>query len=137
MRWTISEVSTVSVPADPTARKRNMANDRDELTRDELVEHVRSALGLPDQWGDNLAEDATPDQVRAAAREALQARQAPRVRITRDHTDPATIARRKADAMAFRMAEGNLPDDAREFAPMGFLDMAKGALTRAGSPPVA
>jgi len=132
VRWTISEVSTVSVPADPNARKRNMANDHDELTRDELVEQVRSALDLPDEWGDDLPEDATPDQVRAAARKALQARQAPRVRIARDHTDPATITRRKADAMAFRMAGGTLPDDAREFAPMGFLDLARDALTRAG-----
>jgi phage head maturation protease len=134
VRWTISEVSTVSVPADPNARKRSMTTENDELTRDELVAQVRSALGLPDTWGDDLPEDATPDQVRAAAREALQARQAPRVRVTRDHTDPPTITRRKADALAFRMAGGTLPDDAREFAPMGFKELAADALVRAGVP---
>lgn len=109
-----------------------MTTENDELTRDELVAQVRSALGLPDTWGDDLADDATPDQVRAAAREAMQARQAPRVRVIRSHNDPATITRRKADAMAFRMAGGQLPDEAREFAPMGFHDLAADALVRAG-----
>ncbi|MGQ0566719.1 MAG: phage major capsid protein [Gemmobacter sp.] len=130
------EVTLTSNPADPNSGVRQkeaaMADDNDELTREDLIATLGRACGLPDTWGDDLAEDATPEQVRAAAREAMQARQAPRVRVIRSHDDPATITRRKADALAFRMAGGTLPEDAREFAPMGFRDLAADALTRAG-----
>ena len=109
-----------------------MTTENDELTREELVGQIRSALGLPDTWGDDLADESTPEDIRKAAQAEMQKRAAPRVRVIRDHTDPATITRRKVDALAFRMAGGTLPDDAREFAPMGFRDLAADALIRAG-----
>ena len=134
VRWTISEVSTVSVPADPNARKRNMTTENDTLTRDSLIDTLRSACGLVDTWGSDLADDLDEEGIRKAALAEMQARQAPRVRVIRSHDDPATITRRKADALAFRAAGGTLPDDAREFAPMGFLDHARDSLVRAGVP---
>lgn len=135
-RVTLTEITLTSNPADPRAgirtKGKTMPNDTEELTRDALIEQVRTALGLPEDWGDDLPDDATPGTIRAAAREAMQASQTPRVRITRDHADPDVITRRKSDTMAFRMAGGTLPDEAREFAAMSALDFARDALTRSG-----
>lgn len=55
-------------------------------TRTALIDNLRSACNLPDDWGTELdAETVTDDEVREAAREALLTRQAPRIRVTRDH----------------------------------------------------
>lgn len=140
VRWTISEVSTVSVPADPNARKRTMPkdNETEELTRDELVAQVRSALGLPDTWPADLAEDATPDDIRAAARQALQARQAPRVRVTRDHNatsldNPLILRSAVTEAMIAQMT-GQMPEGgpARELAGYAWPELNREYLRRSG-----
>ncbi|SEN58122.1 Mu-like prophage major head subunit gpT [Gemmobacter aquatilis] len=102
-------------------------------TRAALIDTLRSACNLPDTWGDDLAEEAvTEEQVREAAREAMLTRQAPQIRIRRDHTDPAQIQTRAADALAFRMAGGDLPEASREFVNMSMRDLAADCLTRSG-----
>jgi HK97 family phage prohead protease len=133
--WSISEVSAVPVPADPGATFRSekpMPTETETINREDLIETLTRACGLPDTWAADLAEDLDEDGIRKAALAEMQKRQAPRVRVTREHSDPATITRRKADALAFRMAGGTLPDDAREFVNMGFKELAADALTRAG-----
>ncbi|WP_151719328.1 prohead protease/major capsid protein fusion protein [Gemmobacter serpentinus] len=133
-RWRLLEVSLVPVPADRNAIIQRSAEMPFDLeTRAALIETLRSACNLPDTWGENLAEEAvTEDEVREAAREAMLTRQAPKVSIRRDHTDPAQIQTRAADALAFRMAGGDLPEASREFVNMSMRDLAADCLTRAG-----
>lgn len=100
--------------------------------RDSFVEEIRSLVGLTEEWADNLPEDADENAIRAAAREALTQRTAPRIRVTRSHDDPAQILTRAADGLAYRMAGGNLPEASREFVNMSLRDLAADSLTRAG-----
>lgn len=134
-RWRILEISLVPVPADPGAIIQRSAKMPFDLeTREALIDSLRAACDLPDTWGEDLTEEAVADEeVRAAAREALLKRGAPRIRITRDHSDPAQIQTRAADALAFRMgATAELPEASRQFAKMGIMDHARDALQRAG-----
>lgn len=99
-----------------------------------LIETLRTACRLPDTWGEELAEEAvTDDEVREAARDAMLTRQAPRIRVTRTHDDPAQIQTRAADALAFRMAGGELPEASRELVAMSLRDLASDCLQRAGT----
>lgn len=134
VRWRLLEVSLTPVPADRRAvihRSESMPFDLE--TRTALIDNLRSACNLPDDWGTDLdAETVTDDEVREAAREALLTRQAPRIRVTRDHGNPAEIQTRAADALAFRMVGGNLPEASREFAGMSLRELAADALQRSG-----
>lgn len=60
-------------------------------------------------------------------------RQAPKIRVIRSHDDPAQIQTRAADALAFRMAGGDLPEASREFVNMSMRELAADALQRAGT----
>lgn len=133
-RWRLLEISLVPVPADRNAIiQRSGAMPFDIETRAALIETLRDACNLPDEWGDDLGEEAvTDDEVREAAREAMLTRQAPRIRVRQDHTDPAQIQTRAADALAFRMAGGDLPEASREFVNMSMRELAADALTRSG-----
>ncbi|AXQ95682.1 Mu-like prophage major head subunit gpT family protein [Cereibacter azotoformans] len=134
IRWRLSEVSLVPVPADRNAiihRSAEMPFDLE--TRAALIETLRSACNLPDTWGEDLSEEAvTDEEVREAAREAMLTRQAPRIRVRQDHTDPAQIQTRAAGALAFRMAGGDLPDASREFVGMSLRELAADSLQRSG-----
>lgn len=134
-RWRLLEVSLVPVPADENAiikRGAEMPFDTVE-DRDSFVEEIRSLVGLSEEWADGLPEDADEDAIRAAAREALTQRSAPKIRITRSHDDPAQIQTRAADALAFRMGGlAELPEASREFAHMSLMDHARDALARGG-----
>lgn len=137
-KWRLLEVSLVPVPADRNAiiHQRSGAMPFDLETRAALIETLRSACNLPDAWGEDLdAEGVTDEEVRAAAREALTQRSAPRIRVTRSHDDPAAIQTRAADALAFRMGGGELPEASREFVGMTLREMAQDALQRAGVSP--
>lgn len=133
-KWRLLEVSLVPVPADRNAiihRSAEMPFDIE--TRAALIETLRSACNLPDSWGEDLTEEAvTDEEVRTAARETMLTRQAPRIRVNRSHDDPAAIITRAADAVAFRMAGGALPDASREFANMSLIELAKDSLQRSG-----
>jgi HK97 family phage prohead protease len=135
-RWRLREVSLTPLPADQNATiHRSMENDMpfDLETRTALVDTLRTACGLPDTWGQDLTEETVTDsEVREAAREAMLKRNAPQIRITRDHTNPAEIQTRAADALAFRMAGGELPEASRDFVGMSLVDHAKESLTRSG-----
>lgn len=134
VRWRLLEVSLVPVPADHNAiifRSGAMPFDTVE-DRDSFVEEIRSLAGLSEEWADNLPEDADEDAIRTAAREAMTQRTAPRIRVRQDHTDPAQIQTRAADALAFRMAGGDLPEAAREFVNLSLREMAADSLQRAG-----
>lgn len=133
-RWRLLEVSLVPIPADRNARiTRSLPMPFDLVTRTALIETLRSACNLPDNWGEDLTEEAvTDEEVRTAARETMLTRQAPRIRVNRSHEDPAAIITRAADAVAFRMAGGALPDASREFANMSLIELAKDSLQRSG-----
>lgn len=133
-RWRILEISLVPVPADPGAiikRSGSMPFDTPEA-RDSFVEEIRSLAGLSEEWADGLPEDADEDAIRAAAREALTQRSAPKIRVTRSHDDPAQIQTRAADALTFRMVGGDLPEASREYVGMSMREMAQDSLQRAG-----
>lgn len=134
-RWRILEISLVPVPADPGAViKRSGSMPFDIETRAALIGNLRDACDLPDEWGEDLAEESVTDaEVREAAREAMLKRSAPKIRVTRSHDDPAAIQTRAADALAFRMAGGELPEASREFVNMSLREMAQDSLQRAGT----
>lgn len=149
-RWQITEVTLTSNPADPNARIRSTEkestmepeviettapDDAEKTRRTEIRTLVRSA-GLDAQVADDLI-DAGADLTRAKAEvfDAVQERRraAP---IIRSHApandDPAVITRRQSDALAFRAAGGECPEDARQYLNLSLKDMAVEALTRSG-----
>ena len=148
--WALTEVTLTSTPADPAATLRHKkeagmadddvietppVDDAEKARRTEIRSLVRSA-GLEPQVADDLI-DAGTDLTRAKAEifDAQQDRQrsAP---IIRSHTpandDPAVITRRQTDAVAYRMAGGELPDDAQQYVNMSLRDMAVESLAREG-----
>lgn len=137
-QWAIQEVSLVAIPADPNAKKRSesdMALDDKTTDRSELVETLRTACGLSEDWATRTADaELTDDEIRESAREemATRTRTAPRIRVHGSSEDPATIRTRQADAVAFRMAGGDLPEASREFVNMSLRDMALDSLQRSG-----
>lgn len=138
VNWTLIEVSLVSIPADPNCQKRSegMALD-DPQDRAAMVEQIRSALALPEEWATRMNEaegELTVEEIRESAREELLKREktAPKIRVHGGREDPAQIVTRQADAVAFRMAGGDLPDAAREYVGMSLRDLATDALHRAG-----
>lgn len=147
--WALTEVTLTSNPADPAATLRHkkeagMADDviettpaeEDEKTRRTEIRSLVRSAGLEPQIADDLI-DAGADLTRAKAEifDAQQSRQrsAP---IIRSHApandDPAVITRRQTDAVAYRMAGGELPDDARQYVNMSLRDMAVESLAREG-----
>lgn len=145
--WALTEVTLTSNPADPAATLRQEgampedvidtppADDAEKTRRSEIRTLVRSA-GLDAEIADDLI-DAGADLTHAKAEifdaQAQRQRSAP---IIRSHApandDPAVISRRQSDAVAFRMAGGDLPEDARQFVNMSLRDMAADSLARNG-----
>ncbi|AUM72923.1 peptidase [Paracoccus jeotgali] len=134
-KWRLLEVSLVPVPADRNAIiHRSAEMPFDLVTRAALIDTLRSACNLPETWGEDLGEEAvTDEEVRTAAREAMMTCQAPRIRVRQSHDNPAEIQTRAADALAFRMTGGDLPEASREFVNMSLRDLAADALQRAGT----
>ncbi|MEI4473332.1 phage major capsid protein [Frigidibacter sp. MR17.24] len=133
-RWRLLEVSLVPVPADPKAViKRSAAVPLDIENRTALIDTLRSACNLPETWGEGLDDESVTDEaVREAARAEMLRRGAPRITIRRDNSDPAQIRTRAADALAFRMVGGELPEASREFVGMSLRELAADALQRTG-----
>jgi HK97 family phage prohead protease len=143
--WSINEVSAVPIPADPGAhfRSNHMLDDTQpdpataEMTRRAEIRALVRSAGLSVETADSLI-DAGADITRAKAEvfDAVQPRAAARP-IIRAHVgasadDPAVIARRQADALAFRMAGGTPAEEIKPYVAESMLDMTRGALTRAG-----
>lgn len=142
--WSISEVSAVPIPADSGAQFRgeNMENeelqvetteDKTTETRAAIRQICRSANMTAEQADDMIERGLSITEARAEAFEAMTRRTPARIRTAAPaNGDPATLRTRQADALAFRMAGGELPDASREFVNMSLRDMAADALTRAG-----
>ncbi len=83
-----------------------------DLTRAEINTEIRSitkTASLDQGWIDTQIDaDATLDQVRAAALEAMSKRSPviSNIKIGTDHTDPTAIRSAMADALAHRLAPG-------------------------------
>ncbi|KIN73263.1 prohead protease/major capsid protein fusion protein [Sulfitobacter guttiformis] len=148
MEWELTEITLTSNPADPAATLRQKeatvpndvidttpADEAETTRRTEIRSLVRFA-GLEPAIADDLI-DAGADLTRAKAEifDAQQNRQrsAP---IIRSHApandDPAVITRRQTDAVAYRMAGGELPEDARQYVNLSLRDMASESLAREG-----
>ncbi|AWD23319.1 hypothetical protein B6K69_05020 [Fuscovulum blasticum] len=138
--WAIFEVSAVPVPADSGATFRGQTPMLDENQNDSVqhraeIRTIARAAGLPAEWADaQIDADATVTEARAAAFDEIQkrGRTVPTIRVTGSNDDPAQIQTRAADALAFRMAGGELPDASREFVGMSLRDLAAESLTRSG-----
>lgn len=142
--WEINEVSAVPIPADPGSQFRgeNMENEDDlqtvenpttTETRAAIRQICRSAGMTAEQADDMIDRDLSITEARAEAFEAMQRRTPARIRTAAPaNDDPAALRTRQSDALAFRMAGGELPDASREFVNMSLRDMAADALTRAG-----
>ena len=116
-----------------------MPKDLTPEDRAALIERLRTAFNLSDDWATRAAEvgdEFTDDELRADAREAAQTQRAARtpamVRVHGANDDPAQIITRQSDAVAYRMAGGELPAASREFVNLSLMDMARESLTRAG-----
>jgi phage head maturation protease len=149
--WAITEVSLTPNPADPNARIRSQqeghdmepdtitpaAPDEAERTRRSEIRALVRAAGLDVQTADDLI-DAGADLTRAKAEvfDATQAKRRAQPIIRSDapaNDDPATFVRRATDALAFRAAGGDLPEDARPLVNMTLRDVAAESLARAGA----
>jgi len=142
--WSISEVSAVPIPADPGSQFRGESMENEDLqventedntteTRAAIRQICRSAGMTAEQADDMIDRDLTITEARAEAFEAMQRRTPARIRTAAPaNDDPAALRTRQSDALAFRMAGGELPDASREFVNMSLRDMAADALTRAG-----
>ncbi len=108
-----------------------------ETTRRADIRGLVRAAGLSAEIADTLI-DAGADLTRAKAeifdhvQERAAARPIIRAHVGASADDPATLNRRQSDALAVRMAGGQPADDVRPFMSESLLDLARGALTRAG-----
>ncbi|WP_271167307.1 prohead protease/major capsid protein fusion protein [Hansschlegelia plantiphila] len=150
--WEIFEVSVVSIGADPNARKRSGAMDDetdviDAAAAEPTIVETRAAIrgiartaGLPTTWADEqIDNEATVTEARAAAFEAMQARtrRTPAIRTAAPVADGEVRFRAMEDALAVRTT-GALPIDAaraeaaRPFVGHSLRDFAREALTLRG-----
>lgn len=110
-------------------------NQNDSVQHRAEIRTICRAAGLPAEFADALIDaDASVTEARAAAFDEIQkrGRTVPTIRVTGSNDDPAQIQTRAADALAFRMAGGELPDASREFVGMSLRDLAAESLTRSG-----
>ncbi|NSZ17557.1 prohead protease/major capsid protein fusion protein [Agrobacterium vitis] len=136
--WMLTEVSLVPLGADPNARRR-AANMPEEITlapdvEQQQIRSLAELAGLSRGWAeDQIDAGATLETARAEALAQMQGRsQQTRVRVVAANDAPEQIVRRQTDALAFRAAGGELPEDARQFVEMSFRDIAISSLERAG-----
>lgn len=148
-KWTPIEVSIVPVPADAGAHFRNGVNMENEeqieerteeqaQTRAEMNAEIRTiatTAGLTRSWADEQIDaEATPEDARRAAFEAMQTRSRETTRTTRativqDNTDPAQFIERVGEALYARShPDHELSGPARQYAGMSLRDMAAEAL---------
>lgn len=131
------EASLVTIPADSGAGLRSHHNmseantDTNTQTRAQINSEIRSiakTASLDQAWIDSQIDaDATLDQVRAAALDAMSKRSPviSNIKVGTDHNDPAAIRSAMADALAHRLAPGacKLEGRATEFRGHRILDM--------------
>lgn len=153
VRWTPHELSFVAVPADPgaTTRSHNMdpelenapenpANVQTTVTERAACNQATRTLcrdnGMTEQFTNNLVDSDLDMIARRAAINTELIRRGPTIRATVgvDHTDPAAVIERRANALYARGA-GVQPDEAaKEFYHDSIPDIARWALQARGQP---
>lgn len=137
-RWRILEVSAVPIPADPGAGFRSQ---KGKTVKPEELEALMATLGrtmtLPDDFATRAADMSLAEVLALAEEEGEEikpkTRTAPVIRTaTPQNDDPAVIVRRQSDALHARATGAELPAEAREFAHMSLMDLARDSLTRSG-----
>lgn len=141
-RWRILEVSAVPIPADPGAGFRSQ---KGKTVKPEELEALMATLGrtmtLPDDFATRAADMSLAEVLALAEEEGEEVqpepkpktRTAPVIRTTAPQNDnPAVIVRRQSDALHARATGGELPAEAREFAQMSCMDLARDSLARSG-----
>ena len=154
-RWTLVEASFVSVPADPQANVRSqdmttqitagapaqtMTPPPAVLTRAAMNAEIRSlaaTFDLADTFTNGLIDrQATVEEARAAALEAIQTRQRsmpPRVTAMHQIDSPEALVTRMGEAVYARANPNHKPSEAaRPYMGMTVLDLARDCLTRSG-----
>lgn len=143
----LREVTLTSNPADPNATVRQekesaMPKDvQDQEGRAALIQRVRSAHNLPEEWATRMGEaedELSDDEIRQSGRDeaaAIKAAKPAPVQIRTAQTgndDPAVILSRQTEALACRMM-GTAPSEAaRPFMGYGLADHAREALAASG-----
>lgn len=152
VRWRPTELSFVAVPADPGATTRSQEMDpelenapeqpaqqqtppaSETVTRNQAIRALCRTNGMSQAFTDGLIDgDGDLIAARAAVNAELQ-RRAPVIRATVgvDHTDPATIIERRANALYARGAGIEPEAAAKEFYYDSIPDNARWAVERAG-----
>lgn len=146
-KWTPIEVSIVPVPADAGAHFRNgeqsMENEEqvEERTEEQVqtraemnaeIRTIAATAGMERAWIDEQIDaEATPDEARRAAFEAMQTRSRSTTRATvgHDNNEPAQFVERMGEALFARShPDHELSDPARQYAGLTLRDMAAEAL---------
>jgi len=154
-RWHLLETSIVHIPADPAAgiRSDTMIDDHDagstateggagdvttRAAQNAQIRAIGEIAGLDRAWADSQIDaEATVEAARAAAFDAMRARQADPIRTTRatvgtDFTDPEVRARTIGEALYTRVTPGHTPAEAaRQYAGHTILDIARDCLRHA------
>ncbi len=152
--WSIHEASFVPIGADagavtrshPMKKKQAGADPAPEddnegtteatvsETRAEIRDIIKRAGGTSEQADELIDGDSTVEQARAAAYEIMTARtqQTPRVRIVASNDDPATIVKRRSDALYARVTGTKPEDAARAYVNDRVVDHARGLLAVRG-----
>lgn len=150
----ILEVSLVAIPADPASLIRSskeispmpdmqtatdVATIENRAAVNAQIRSLAETAGLGRDFADaQIDAGATVEAARAAAFDAMQARGAAaatvRAHVGVDHTDPALIVGRQAEALSQRMGGPAASEAARTFVGHSLQDVAREALRRAGQP---
>lgn len=134
VEWTISEVSLVSNPADPKAKKRSDPMEEDLIeptaaeTRAAIRELVRNAGEPPEVADTYIDSEMTETEIRADLFDRMQARtrRTPTIRVhSPSAEDPATRVRAMEEALHVRVAGGTPTDAARPFMGHTLRDFAR------------
>lgn len=146
-QWTILEVSVVSIPADPNARKRSSTVDEDDIDTidtampeaDQIaIRSIGENLDLPPSAADEQIEaGATVADARTALRtRALEDRRqrsaSTRIRTTAAGPSPDDTRAARIEAIACRMSGANPSDAARPYMGLRLQDHAADCLVTAG-----
>lgn len=147
----ILEVSLVAIPADPASLIRSqetspmpevqtatdVATIENRAAVNAQIRSLAETAGLGREFADaQIDAGATVEAARAAAFDAMQARGAAaatvRAHVGVDHTDPAVIIGRQAEALSQRMGGPAASEAARSFVGHSLDDLAREALRRSG-----
>lgn len=139
--WEISEVSAVPIPADYGSQFRSQEMPEIITERDTLIQRVRAAHDLPEEWQTRIADagdEITDDEIRQAGREAAlatrNARVPARIRTTAPADDnPSVTMTRRADALYARVSGEAPSEGARPYMHESLRDMARASVEASGS----